>query len=305
METIIDFFEIIKGDHGTIIQSIISGIILNIRLWVYGLLFVYFFKKVKERKILNYIIFYLLIYLMIFELTLIYQRREFESKQYEVTYIEKETKNLVIVIQGANFPLTDYIVKNKTEVDISNSRDLDGIGIIGLSNKNSETKIITYIGTHSYNLTPEEVFKNVYYYKQMNPEGRVILVGHSIGGYNVTQVLDKLYDKNIPVDFVVFLDNANKKHNDFHYVVKENVKYVLNLTSPKWSDNLKFVTNSGGKVTKTKENTITIIKNEEIPNTEHTTIDNTVHKLIDQVVVEYIKTNENPLIIYDKIKNIP
>lgn len=301
MEYMNDFFEIIKGDHGTVIQSIISGVILNIRLWLYLLFFIYFIRKFKEKKTFIYVILFFISYLTIFELALIYKRREFESKPYKVSYVEKDIKNLIIVAQGANHPLTDYIDKNKTEVDITNSRDFDGLGVININD--NDTKTITYIGTHSYNLTPEEIFKNVYYYKQMNPTGKVIMIGHSIGGFNITQVIDNLREKNIYIDFVVFLDNANKKYNNYDYYVKNNVKYVLNLTSPKWSDNLKYFTNSGGIVRPYQGNDYSIILNDKIANTEHTTIDNTVHITIDEVIKEYIITNENPLLIYQKIKN--
>lgn len=301
MEYMNDFFEIIKGNHGTVIQSIISGVILNIRLWLYLLFFVYFIRKFKEKKTFIYVILFFISHLTIFELVLIYKRREFESKPYKVSYVEKDIKNLIIVVQGANHPLTDYIDKNKTEVDITNSRDFDGLGVININD--NDTKTITYIGTHSYNLTPEEIFKNVYYYKQMNPTGKVIMIGHSIGGFNITQVIDNLHEKNIYIDFVVFLDNANKKYNNYDYYVKNNVKYVLNLTSPKWSDNLKYFTNSGGRVRPYQDNDYSIILNDEISNTEHTTIDNTVHITIDEVIKEYIITNENPLLIYQKIKN--
>ena len=196
----------------------------------------------------------------------------------EIKYFDKNTENLIIVIQGANNPFTDYIRYNETQVNFTKSRDLDGLGIIESNLDNKTTKVITYVGTHSYTLTPEDVYENIYYYRLFKPKGKIVLVGHSIGGYNLTQVLDELYKKNI------FVGN------------------VINFTSPKWSDNLYFFTDSGGVVTQYENNKLTKIINIPIPNTTHTSIDNKIPQDISLIVKNFIENNTDPIDFTKKYK---
>jgi len=162
--------------------------------------------------------------------------------------------------------------------------------------------VITYVGTHSYTLTPEDVYETVYYFRLFKPKGKIILVGHSVGGYGLTEVLDKLNDNNVSVDLVVFLDNANKLYNNFDYNVKSNVKYVINFTSPKWADNFYFFTNAGGVVSRCHKNNVTDILNLEIPKTTHTSIDNKIPNDVSNIIYDYLKNNSNPINFTKKYK---
>jgi hypothetical protein len=222
-------------------------------------------------------------------------RRVLENTQYSQDYFNKNTKNLVIVVEGALSPFKDISGPNEVQIDISNSRDLDGLGLLESKVETKETSVITYIGTNNYNLTSEEVFKTVKYFRLFNPTGKVILVGHSIGGYNVTQVLDNLNKENIKVDLTIFLDSANQLYNNYDYQIKDNVTYSINFMSVKWSDNMIFFTNSGGKVSLFKDNKTTKVINLNIPNTTHTSIDNTVHKYVIKIVNDFIERNSNPI----------
>ena len=134
------------------------------------------------------------------------------------------------------------------------------------------------------------------------PKGKIILVGHSIGGHNLTQVLDKLNDNNVSVDLVMFLDNADKLHNNFDYKVKSNVKCVINFTSPKWADNFYFFTNAGGIVSRDDKNNFTNILNLKIPKTTHTSIDNKIPKDISNIINNYLKNDSNPIDFTKKYK---
>ena len=184
---------------------------------------------------------------------------------------------------------------NEVQIDISKSRDLDGLGLVESKVETKETSVITYIGTNNYNLTSEEVFKTVKYFRLFNPTGKVVLIGHSIGGYNVAQVLDNLNKEKIGVDLVVFLDSANQLYNNYDYQIKDNVGYVINFMSVKWSDNMIFFTNSGGRVSLFKDNRITKVLNVDIPNTTHTSIDNTVHKYVISIVNNFLEKKSNPI----------
>jgi hypothetical protein len=302
MDVLYDFLDVIKGNNGTWAQSIFNGLILNIRFIIGLVIFIYFFKKFNKLKSFETLIVLISLIFIISECRLFYDRRKLETLHNEVSYFNKNTENLIIVVQGANNPFTDAIDYNKTQVDFTKSRDIDGLGLIEHKLNNSTTKVITYVGTHSYTLTPEDVYETVYYYRLFKPKGKIILVGHSVGGYGLTEVLDKLNTNNVSVDLVIFLDNADKLHNNFDYKVKSNVKYLINFTSPKWADNFYFFTNAGGVVSRGLKNNVTNILNLKIPKTTHTSIDNKIPNDISNIIYDYLKNNSNPINFTKKYK---
>jgi uncharacterized protein YkvS len=302
MEVLSNFLEIIKGNNGTWVQAIINGLILNIRFILGLVILIYFIKKLNKIKSFETFIVFISFIFMVSECRLFYDRRKLELLHNEVSYFNQNTENLIIVVQGANNPFNDAIDYNKTQVDFTKSRDIDGLGLIENKLSNPITKVITYVGTHSYTLTPEDVYETVYYFRLFKPKGKIILVGHSVGGYGLTEVLDKLNDNNVSVDLVVFLDNANKLYNNFDYNVKSNVKYVINFTSPKWADNFYFFTNAGGVVSRCQKNNVTDILNLEIPKTTHTSIDNKIPNDISNIIYDYLKNNSNPINFTKKYK---
>jgi hypothetical protein len=302
MEVLFNFLEIIKGNNGTWVQAIINGLILNIRFILGLVILIYFIKKLNKIKSFETVIVFISFIFMFTECRLFYDRRKLELLHNEVSYFNQNTENLIIVVQGANNPFNDAIDYNKTQVDFTKSRDIDGLGLIENKLSNPITKVITYVGTHSYTLTPEDVYETVYYFRLFKPKGKIILVGHSVGGYGLTEVLDKLNDNNVSVDLVVFLDNANKLYNNFDYNVKSNVKCVINFTSPKWADNFYFFTNAGGVVSRCQKNNVTDILNLEIPKTTHTSIDNKIPNDISNIIYDYLKNNSNPINFTKKYK---
>lgn len=213
-----------------------------------------------------------------------YIRQQKENIEYKTEYFDENTENLVIVIQGANNPFYDTLDKNKTQVDITMSRDFDGLGYIEPNLNSYKTKVLTYVSSYSYNLTPQEVYTNIYYHKLLKPNGKIILVGHSLGPYNLVQILNKLKKQNINIDLVIFLDFTNKKNNSTDYYVSSNVNKIINFTSDEWSDNFYFFTNSGGKVFRDNKNKKTQIYSYHIKNTTHTTIDNKIYKKIFHII---------------------
>jgi len=302
MEILSNFLEIIKGNNGTWAQAIFNGLILNIRFILGLVILIYFIKKLNKIKSFETFIVFISFIFMFSECRLFYDRRKLELLHNEVSYFNQNTENLIIVVQGANNPFSDAIDYNKTQVDFTKSRDIDGLGLIENKLSNPITKVITYVGTHSYTLTPEDVYETVYYFRLFKPKGKIILVGHSVGGYGLTEVLDKLNTNNVSVDLVVFLDNANKLYNNFDYNVKSNVKYVINFTSPKWADNFYFFTNAGGVVSRCQKNNVTDILNLEIPKTTHTSIDNKIPNDVSNIIYDYLKNNSNPINFTKKYK---
>ena len=211
--------------------------------------------------------------------------------KYQFELINKNSENLVIVIQGANNPVKDAIKDNQIQVDNTSSRDYDGLGLVESYVEDEKTQVMTYVGTHSFNLTPIRIINMVNDFKLSKPNGKIILVGHSLGAYNIVQALKELNKINVSVDLVILLDTSNKKYNNYDFVVQKNVKNIINYTSPKWSDKLRFFTNSGGQVVLSEDNTYTNYSNLEIEGVEHTTIDNEITTLVINDIQNFLCGN--------------
>jgi len=298
MDYITDILTFIKGYNGTWFQCFVGGLYLNFRLICSFIIFLVFFNEyVRNRKITKFQIFLLVIIssFIMSDIKDFNKRRTLETIQYPQDYFNKNTKNLVIIAEGSIGPFNDVSGSNEVQVDISKTRDLDGLGLVESKVETKENTVITYVGTNNYNLTSEEVFKTVKYFRLFNPSGKVVLIGHSIGGYNIAQVLDNLNKEKISVDLVIFLDSANQLDNNYDYQIKDNVGYAINFMSVKWSDNMIFFTNSGGRVSLFKRNQRTKVVNIDIPNTTHTSIDNTVHKYIISIVNNFLEKKSNPI----------
>ena len=298
MDYITDILTFIKGYNGTWSQCFVAGLYLNFRLVCSFIIFLIFFNEFRKTKKVTKFQIFLLIIISSFiasDFRDFTERRKLETIQHPQDYFNKNTKNLVIVVEGSIGPFKDVSGPNEVQIDISKTRDLDGLGLVESKVETKENTVITYLGTNNYNLTSEEVFKTVKYFRLFNPTGKVVLIGHSIGGYNVVQVLDNLKKENIGVDLVIFLDSANQLYNNYDYQIKDNVDYAINFMSVKWSDNMIFFTNSGGRVSLSKNNQITKVVNINIPNTTHTSIDNTVHKYVISIVNNFLEKKSNPI----------
>lgn len=305
MDYITDILTFIKGYNGTWSQCFLAGLLLNFRLICSFIIILIFFNEFRKTKKVTKFQIFLVIMLVSFmrsDFNEFKERRKLETIQYPQDYFNKNTKNLVIVVEGSIGPFKDISGPNEVQIDISKTRDLDGLGLVETKVETKETTVITYVGTNNYNLTSEEVFKTVKYFRLFNPTGKVVIIGHSIGGYNVAQVLDNLNKENIKVDLVIFLDSANQFYNNYDYQIKDNVTYAINFMSVKWSDNMYFFTNCGGKVFLFKNNKNTKLININIPNTTHTSIDNTVHNYIIKIVNNFIKNNSQPIDFVKKYK---
>ena len=297
MDYILQFLDAFKGNNGTWIQALVISLILHIRLWIGVPFFIYYLKIIiknkKDIQIYPTLMGLMFMTLIGYEVATIYTDRQFETKKYNVEYVKKTTDNLVIVIQGANNPFKDFIFKNKTQVDIVNSRDENGLGYIKSKNFTNNTQVLSYVSSHSENLTPEDVYSTVYYYKLFNPTGKVIMVGHSIGGYNIIQVVNRLKKDKISVDLAILIDPANKKENNVKYEIPSNINSLINLTSPEYSDGFKFFTNSGGNAVNSNTNLNYV--NIMVKNTTHTDIDNVSYLKINELLVDYIQKDINPI----------
>lgn len=290
MDNLNIFIDFIKGNNGTWVQTIFASLFLNLKLWVYLFIFIHLIKIIKH-NFKNYVIIFMMLFLIIFEIINIGNRQNYEVVKYQFELINENSENLVIVIQGANNPVKDAIKDNQIQVDNTSSRDYDGLGLIENYVEDDKTQVMTYVGTHSFNLTPIRIINMVNDFRLFKPNGKVILVGHSLGAFNIVQALEELNNINVGVDLVILLDASNKKYNNYDFMVQKNVKNIINYTSPKWSDKLRFFTNSGGQVLPSEGNIYTNYCNIEIEGVEHTTIDNKMVTLVINDIENFLCCN--------------
>lgn len=199
--------------------------------------------------------------------------------------------NLIIVIQGyvgVNPP------KNKTQAnhDPNSYVDYGGLGDIkkAFGNK-SETQVVIFSSSHAQN-TINDAASTITDFKAANPEGKIIIVGHSLGADNAVNLGAKVED--VAIDLMITLDIADYWDDDN---ISSNVKDAVNF----------FQNNDwpGGEDIEAIDPSKTNIQNFEALESTHTTIDNdfagTVIQMIEGttgVEADYKPTPQN----HDKVK---
>ncbi|MEZ4983520.1 MAG: RHS repeat-associated core domain-containing protein [Saprospiraceae bacterium] len=134
-----------------------------------------------------------------------------------------DAQNMVIVVQGytgTNPP------NNKTQArnDPGSSIDRTGLGKINDAFSGTSNQVVTFSSSHSDN-TINDAIGSVNDFKSANPDGKVFLVGHSLGGDNVVNIAEGL--GNVGVELAVTLDIADYWDDDN---ASSNVKNFVNIS---------------------------------------------------------------------------
>jgi RHS repeat-associated protein len=204
----------------------------------------------------------------------------------EAVKVDKSTQQLVIVNLGAGDPRNEVVSEGKTLADNVNQRD-SGLGAITDKSFTSGTKVLTYSPSHG-NLTVDDIVTTIYRYKEANPSGKVVLVGHSLGAENMERVANKLKSYEIQVDLIVTLDPASKPAQGAdNLFMPDNVKNEVNFYNDPKTNHLGINT-AGGKVYKSDGNKKTNLVNILSPKTIHTTIDNTLAPIITKLINSFL-----------------
>ena len=223
-----------------------------------------------------------------------------ELEGLEATYTKADTENLVIVVQGADDKDKDVVKKDHTQVDNHNARDKSGLGQLNNKMFDKKTEVITFSGTHSSKLTPDDIVSTIYQFKQKKPDGKVVLLGHSLGASNLAEVCRQLDLYDIKVDLLITIDAADKKVNGaLDITVPSNVKNAINYSAPK--DSFMGVFVSGGQAS-AKDSKSTNLINIKLRGVGHTNIDNTLALPTAKLIKNYLKSGSSPVESAKKIK---
>ena len=275
-------------------------------------LFVFLIKvtKLKLKSIPLFLLGILGFLITAHEMKLTYYSNKVELTPYDMNYLKKSENTLVIIAQGTFVsPHEDVLSKNKTMVENHDSRDIPGLGEIEKKYFNDSTHVSTYTGTHNLLLTTEDIIQEVYYFKQLNPNGKVVLLGHSLGSYNLIKACEKLKSLNIDVDLLITIDPQYKDKTRrvqetlvLNCMIPSNVKVCLNYYVRDIDEFQEELLSGGNAYPINKEKTKVV--NYAVSNCTHTNIDNSLAKPLQSLIKEYLETNQDPVELSKKIKKI-
>ena len=275
-------------------------------------LFVFLIKvtKLKLKSIPLFLLGILGFLITAHEMKLTYYSNKVELTPYDMNYLKKSENTLVIIAQGTFVsPHEDVLSKNKTMVENHDGRDIPGLGEIEKKYFNDSTHVSTYTGTHNLLLTTEDIIQEVYYFKQLNPNGKVVLLGHSLGSYNLIKACEKLKSLNIDVDLLITIDPQYKDKTRrvqetlvLNCMIPSNVKVCLNYYVRDIDEFQEELLSGGNAYPINKEKTKVV--NYAVSNCTHTNIDNSLAKPLQSLIKEYLETNQDPVELSKKIKKI-
>jgi RHS repeat-associated protein len=118
------------------------------------------------------------------------------------------------------------------------------------------------------NYTVNDAKETILNYRKNNPHGMVILIGHSLGGYNVIDLASE--NPDLKIDMLITIDIAGNRWWDPD-IITPNVPYAINYYNENPWGGL------GGEMTRlAADNIVSKIVNVPVANTSHGTIDNDV-----------------------------
>ena len=155
-------------------------------------------------------------------------------------------------------------------------------------------------------LTSTDVYKTIKEYRKNNPDGKIALVGHSLGGKDVMDAALRVANdkeiKNNTIDLVITLEPATvgaKSGIPYYLELKSNVKQMINYTSASPS-----YAGAGGDIEGADQNSV--LNQTLSSGTNHTNMDNTLVGAINKVLTR-LGNNKNPIkaakeVDYSKLK---
>lgn len=217
----------------------------------------------------------------------------------------KNTAMLVIVINGsAGGPSGDRIVGDNTlirNMPPPHDNNDDGLSMIGKKGFKVDNAIVLNYSGSEEGLTASHVAQTIANYRKINSEGKVVIIGHSLGGKDALDATNLVNNdssiKNKTIDLVITME-AGKRTGPMSAVgystgVRTNVKNLVNFTS---------ATNTypgGGGTADSSEDTNVL--NINLPyGTTHTNMDNTLTPYLPSIL-KHINKGIDPIKLIEKI----
>ncbi|MBL6448968.1 hypothetical protein JMN32_21840 [Fulvivirga sp. 29W222] len=202
-----------------------------------------------------------------------------ELEGLEAVSLKKDINNLVIVVQGyGGASPSDGKTQAQNSPEIGGGIDYSGIGSV-TSLESKDTQVAVFASSHSSN-TKNDISKSISNFNSASPEGKVVLVGHSLGGDNLVEMVNE--NSNLKVDALITLDIADYFSDT---EISENVGTAINYYQTNFFP-------MGDKVTaKNPEKTKTI--NIEAKNSTHRSIDNNLKGSVINSVIYHTQSSSS------------
>jgi hypothetical protein len=210
---------------------------------------------------------------------------------------------LIITVNGsAGGPNGDKIVGNNTQVknlpNGYNNND-DGLSMLGTKGWDVlNSQIVNYAGSES-GITAEHIAQTIANYRETNPDGKVAIIGHSLGGKDALDAANLVNGnssiKNKSIDLLMTMEAAERtgpmSASGYGVSVGDNVKNLVNFTS---------ATNSypgAGGTAGNSTNTLNVT----LPSgTSHTNMDNTITRYLP-LILHQTNVGQNPINVVNSV----
>jgi len=208
---------------------------------------------------------------------------------------------MVIVVQGWN---RKNPPNNRTqEQNNPNSErgiEYDGLSRIGELTKNQpKIQVVVFASSESEN-TKNDILTTIKSFRSINPDGQVILVGHSLGADNLVELVNE--NRDIEIDYMELLDIADDYDDDN---IPPNVKEIINRYV---IDNSLFGATMGGEKVEIEDREKTKGENIGYKNSSHRDIDQDLSDVVAnevmQKITERLNANMNKSNSSGKAENI-
>jgi len=161
-----------------------------------------------------------------------------------------------------------------------NSGGVDTGGLGSLASLNGGTTQVAVFSSSQSSNTQDDIASSVREFNSVNPDGKVVLVGHSLGADNLVEMVNS--NKDLKVNTLITLDIADHYDDDN---IPGNVANAKNY----------YQTNDfpGGEKIEVDDPSKTTGQNILAPNSTHRSIDN---DLKDTVKTDVLKSIEQPVL---------
>ena len=140
----------------------------------------------------------------------------------EPATINPKTQTLVLILQGYGGDPPD----NKTQCDNAGGNLAKDNALGSITSSGPSLQIVHYASSKTDN-TKNDVLSSIKAFKKMNPNGKVIMVGHSGGGDNLIELAKE--NKNLKIDLLITLDTQDPKpYGIDDNNIPSNVKNAIN-----------------------------------------------------------------------------
>ncbi|HCM34218.1 DUF6443 domain-containing protein [Chryseobacterium sp.] len=192
-----------------------------------------------------------------------------ELEGLEPLEIKKTTQNLIIVNQGyVGTPLPGNTqAQNYAKYNKDGGIDYEGIGII--NNLNSSKNQVGVFASGKGDVTKNDILASVQSFRKQSPNGKLIMVGHSMGADNLIEMINE--HSEVKVDLLFTLDIADDPLSGTDDdIIPSNVKTAVNY----YNKNDGFLHSGiGGEDIEAKDPSKTKVLNVPV-SSAHTQIDN-------------------------------